>query len=151
MKKRKTLKEIYSQHKKAIQIVILVILAIVLFIGDYLVSWNFMFKPLNNSQFELCKQAARDVYAQNGNVIVEEPKDFSVSMTTTTITVESSNILYRGRVIAKLQNGELVITRDTETVSSIILSMIIGAIFVLVEFLIACVIYDKKIKKKSEK
>ncbi len=151
MKKRKTLKEIYSQHKKAIQIVILVILAIVLFIGDYLVSWNFMFKPLNNSQFELCEQAARDVYAQKGNVIVEVPEDFSVSMTTTTITVESSNILYRGRVIAKLQNGELVITRDTETVSSIILSMIIGAIFVLVEFLIACVIYDKKIKKKSEK
>ena len=125
MKKRKTLKEIYSQHKKAIQTVILVILAIVLFIGDYLVSWNFMFKPLNNSQFELCEQAARDVYAQKGNVIVEAPEDFSVSMTTTTITVESANILYRGRVIAKLQNGELVITRDTETVSSIILSMIL--------------------------
>ena len=151
MKKRKTLKEVYSQHKKAIQIVILaIILAIPPFIVGYLVSWNFMWKPLNNTQFELCEQVARDVHAQKGNVIVEKPKDFSVSMTKTAIIVQPDNILYRGKVIAKLQNGELVITRDMETGVAILSSILVGMAFVTAEFLIAVEIYEK-IKKESEK
>lgn len=154
MKERKTLKEIYSQHEYAIQTAILIIFTIALFIGGYLVSWNFMEKPLNDSQFELCEQVARDVYAQKGNVIVEAPEDFSVSMTTTTITVQSANNLYsRGKVIAKLQNGELVMMRDIETGEAVCNSILMGILFVLVTFLIvagAYVIYEK-IKKKSEK
>lgn len=153
MKERKTLKEIYSQHKDAIQIAILIILAIAFFNGGYLVSWNFMEKPLNDRQFELCEQVARDVYASKGNVIVEAPEDFSVSMTTTTITVQSANNLYRGKVIAKLQNGELVMTRDMGTGEAVFLSILMGIIFVLVAILIAtvaCGIYEK-IKKKSGK
>lgn len=149
MKERKKLKEIYSQHEDAIQIAIFVIFAIALFIGGYLVSWNFMKKPLNDRQFELCEQVARDVYAQKGNVIVEAPEDFSVSMTTTTITVQSADNLYRGKIIAKLQNGELVMTRDMETGEAVFLSILMGILFVLVTILIvagACGIYEK-IKK----
>ncbi len=153
MKERKTLKEIYSQHKDAIQIAIFIILAIALFIGGYLVSWNFGIdiysKPLNDSQFELCEQIARDVYAQKGNVIVEVPEDFSVSMTTTTITVQSDNILYRGKVIAKLQNGELVTTRDMATGEAVFWSIIMGILFVVVTNLIVGIY--KTIKKKSGK
>lgn len=153
MKERKKLKEIYSQHENAIQLAILIILVIALSIGGYLVSWNFMERPLNDSQFELCEQVARDMYAQKGNVIVEEPEGLSVSMTTTTITVKSDNTLYRGKVIAKLQNGELVMTRDMETGKAVYHSILMGILFVFVPILIvadAWRIY-KKIKKRSGK
>lgn len=153
MEERKTLKEVYSQHEDAIQAAILVILEIAFFIGGYLVSWNFIEKPLNDSQFELCEQVARDVYAQKGNVIVEAPEDFSVSMTTTTITVRSANNQYRGYVIAKLQNGELVMTRNMETGKAVFFSILMGMLFValtIIIFIAAEGIY-KKIKKKSGK
>lgn len=146
MKERKTLKEIYSQHKDAILNAIFIIFAIVLFIGGYLVSWNFMQKPLDDSQFELYEQVARDAYTQKENVIVEAPEDFSVSMTTTTITVQSANMLHRGKVIAKLQNGELVMTRDMETGTAVFVSILIGILFILITIYIvagACKIYEK--------
>ncbi|MCI9177733.1 MAG: hypothetical protein HFJ28_04055 [Clostridia bacterium] len=153
MKERKTLKEIYSQHKDAVQIAILIIFAIASFIGGYLVSWNFMEKPLNDSQFKLCEQVARDIYAQKRSVIVEVPKNFSVSMTATTITVQSANKLYRGKVIAKLQNSELVMTRDMETREAVFWSILMGILFILVAILMfegVCKIYQK-VKKNSEK
>lgn len=146
MKERKKLKEIYSQHKDVIRFAIF---AIAFFIGGYLFSWNFMKKTLDDRKFELCEQVARDVYAQRENVIVEVPEDFYVSMTTTTITVKWDDNLYRGKVIARLQNGELVIMRDMETGEAIFLSILMGILFVLMTILIvccACKIYEK-IKK----
>ncbi len=139
MKKRKTLKEVYSQHEAAIQIAILVILEIALFIGGYLVSWNFMVKPLNDSQFELYEQVAREVYAQKEMVIVEAPEDFSVSMTATTITVQPTNSR-SGKVIAKLQNGELVMTRDKETGEAVFISICMGLLFAFGTILVAVII-----------
>ena len=142
MKERKTLKEFHSQHKNAINIIailVILVLVIALFICGYLVSWNFMEKPLNNSQFELCEQVARDVYAQKENVIVESPEEVSVSMTSTTITVQLTNSLYRGKVNARLQNGELVMTRDMETGEAVFVSILMGLLFVLIIILIALV------------
>lgn len=157
MKERKTLKEIKSQHEDAIQtaiaLVILAILTSVLFIGGYLVSWNFINEPLNDNQFKLCEQVARDVYAQKENVIVEIPENFHVNITKTTIIVKLDNNLYRGKVIAKLQNGKLVTMQDRETSKARFSSICIGILFVLVPFLIvagAITIY-KKIKEISGK
>lgn len=76
------------------------------------------------------------MYAQKGNVIVEVPENFFVSQTTNTITVKSTNILYRGKVIANVQNGELVMTRDRETEEAVILSILTGIVFELVSIII---------------
>ncbi len=140
MKERKTLKEGSSQHIGAIKLVILVILAIAVFIGGYFVSWNFMNKPLNDSQFKLYKQVARYVYAQKENVIVEEPEVFYVRMTTNTITVQADNN-QRGMVIAKLQNGELVTTQNIETGDAVVSSILMGVSFVIVAIFIGVAAY----------
>ena len=142
MKERRTLKEVYSQHKDAIQGAVLVIALIASFIGGYLLWWNFMAKPLNDSQFELCEQVVRDVHAQKGTVIVEVPEDFYVTITETTIRVGLLNCSYRGEVVAKLQNGELVMTRDMQTGEAVVLSILTGILFVLVTMLIAVYIEE---------
>lgn len=155
MKERKNfidkVKQVYEKHTNAIQATVLVVIAIALFIAGYLVSWNFLRKPLNDNQFELCEQVARDVYAQKGTVIVEAPEDFSVEMTTTTITVKYANRLCRGKVIAKLQNGELVMTRNMEIGDAVFVSILMGILFVLVPALVIAIIgsiYEKLNKKK---
>lgn len=149
MKERKKLKEIYSQHRNAIENVIL----IALFISGYLIAWNFV-KPMNDSQFELCEQVARDVYAQNENVLSEEfepevPEDFPVNITESEIKVGSTKDLHMGMVIARLQNGELVMTRDKQTEIAVILSILNGLLFIAVENLIDSIAYEihQKIKK----
>lgn len=137
MKERKTLKEIYSQHVNAINLIII----IALFISGYLISWNFMMKPLNDSQFELCEQVARDVYAhQRENFIVEAPEDISVSINATTITVQLADSLHRGKVIAKLQNGELVMKRDMETGEAVLTSIGMGLLVLILAFLILVIV-----------
>lgn len=150
MEERKTLKEIYSKHKDAIKIAIFAILAIALFIGGYLVSWNFRVKPLNDSQFEIYEQVARDVYDQKENVMVEAPKESYVSITATTITVEAT-CPYRGEVIARLQNGKLAMTRNMKTGEAVFTSIVTGTAFVLVFALVTIVIDSIIHKKKSGK
>lgn len=151
MKERRTLKEVYSQHKDAILNAVFVIAVIASFICGYLLWWNFMAKPLNDSQFELCEQVARDVYAQKGTVIVEVPEDFYVTITETTIRVELLNCSYRGKVIAKLQNGELVMTRDMQTEEAVFFSILVGIVFGLVTILIAIYIKENYQITKSRK
>lgn len=150
MKKRKTLKEIYLQHKGAIKIAIVAIAAIVLFICGYHVSWN-VNKPLNDSQLKLCEQIARDVYAQKENVMAEIPENFSVIMTKTTITVQPANS--NVEVIVKLQNGQLVIKQHMQKVRAVICSIGTGVAFILAEILLFIMFSEicKNSKKKSEK
>lgn len=133
MKERKKLKEIYSQHKDAIKAAMGIIIAIMLFTSGFLISWNFMQKPLNDSQFKLCEQVVRDVYEQKGaDIIVEAPEGYSIVITETTIKVGLKNKFYRGEVVAKLQNGELVFTRDMKTGGAIFVSIVMGILFVLI-------------------
>lgn len=150
MKTRKkfidNVRQMYAQHEDAIQIAGIAILLIAIFIAGYLVSWNFLEKPLNDGQFEFCEQVARDVYAQKGQVIVEAPEDVSVATTTTTITVKLADGTYRGYVVAKLQNGELVMTRNFETGDAIFTSILMGILFICV-FVILVLIGDKIYKK----
>lgn len=132
MKQRKTVKQLYKEHENGIDIFILVVVSISLFIAGFFVSWNFIEKPMSDSQFDMCEQIARDVYEQKGNVIIEVPEDFSVSITTTTITVKSADYFVRGTVDASLCNGKLVIVRNLENYEAISVSVLTGIAFILV-------------------
>ena len=133
MKERRTfickVKQVNEQHMNTIEAIILVV--IVLFIASFLVSWKLFHKPLSTNQFEACEQVARDVYAQaqKGTSIFEVPEDYSVSIDSTTINVRLAN--YRGKVIAKVQKGELEMTQDREIGSAILDSIVMGLIFIL--------------------
>lgn len=55
-----------------------------------------MMKPLNDGEFELCEQVARDVYYQKWQALDEAPENVSVTTTSTTITVRLSDTAFRG-------------------------------------------------------
>lgn len=145
MKERRT----FKQYEGDIQVSLLVIIAIALFSAGFFVGWSFMEKPLSENQFELCEQIARDVYEQKRQVIVEAPEDFSVNVSTTTITVSSSYPFFRGKVLATLQNGELVMTRSLETGDAVFISILMGILFVLLAILLVMLI--KKIQKRKQR
>lgn len=144
MKERRTfickVKQVNEQHMNTIEAIILVV--IVLFIASFLVSWKLFHKPLSTNQFEACEQVARDVYAQaqKGTSIFEVPEDYSVSIDSTTINVRLAN--YRGKVIAKLQKGELEMTQDREIGSAILDSIVMGLIFILYPLMIMVLILE---------
>jgi len=90
---------------------------ITIFIIAFFITWNFfkiLNKPLNESQLEACEQVAYDVYAQGDVVLVDVPEGFSVEKTISSIAVQPNTNFQRGKVVAEIQNGELVITRDTK-------------------------------------
>lgn len=144
MKERRTfickVKQVNEQHMNTIEAIILVV--IVLFISSFLVSWKLFHKPLSTNQFEACEQVARDVYAQaqKGTSIFEVPEDYSVSIDSTTINVRLAN--YRGKVIAKVQKGELEMTQDREIGSAILDSIVMGLIFILYPLMIMVLILE---------
>ena len=144
MKERRTfickVKQVNEQHMNTIEAIILVV--IVLFIASFLVSWKLFHKPLSTNQFEACEQVARDVYAQaqKGTSIFEVPEDYSVSIDSTTINVRLAN--YRGKVIAKVQKGELEMTQDREIGSAILDSIVMGLIFILHPLMIMVLILE---------
>ena len=144
MKERRTfirkVKQVNEQHMNTIEAIILVV--IVLFIASFLVSWKLFHKPLSTNQFEACEQVARDVYAQaqKGTSIFEVPEDYSVSIDSTTINVRLAN--YRGKVIAKVQKGELEMTQDREIGSAILDSIVMGLIFILYPLMIMVLILE---------
>ena len=144
MKERRTfickVKQVNEQHMNTIEAIILVV--IVLFIASFLVSWKLFHKPLSTNQFEACEQVARDVYAQaqKGTSIFEVPEDYSVSIDSTTINVRLAN--YRGKVIAKVQKGELEMTQDREIGSAILDSIAMGLIFILYPLMIMVLILE---------
>ena len=144
MKERRTfickVKQVNEQHMNTIEAIILVV--IVLFIASFLVSWKLFHKPLSTNQFEACEQVARDVYAQaqKGTSIFEVPEDYSVSIDSTTINGRLAN--YRGKVIAKVQKGELEMTQDREIGSAILDSIVMGLIFILYPLMIMVLILE---------
>lgn len=146
MKERRTfickVKQVNEQHMNTIEAIILVV--IVLFIAGFLVSWKLFHKPLSTNQFEACEQVARDVYAQaqKGTSIFEVPEDYSVSIDSTTIKVRLANDKYRGKVIAKVQKGELEMTQDRESGLAIFEGIVMGLIFILYPLMIMVLILE---------
>lgn len=153
MKERRTfickVKQVNEQHMNTTEATILVVLVIVLFIAGFLVSWKLLNKPLSTNQFEVCEQIARYVYDQKENIIVELPEGFSVSTTEKTIKVRLNSGTHRGKVIAKLQKGELEMTRDREIGLAIIESIAMGFIFILAPLFIILIL--KNIYEKMKK
>ena len=152
MKQRKSfiekLKQVYAQHTDAIQFAFMVIMGIALFASGYLFSSNLLEKPTSNSEFEFYEQVARDVYKQGDKAIYEVPDGVSLERTNTSITISSAKETVRGKIIANLQNGELVFTRNAETGKAIFINILVGILFVLVSIFTVSSIY-KKIKKRK--
>lgn len=152
MKQRKSfiekVKQEYAQHKNTIQRIFVIVIGIALFATGYLISSNFLQKPISNSEFEFYEQVARDVYEQGDKVMYEVPDGVSLQRTNTNITISSAKIAVRGQVIATLQNGELVFTRDAETRETIVINSIVGILFVLVGMFIVPDIDEPRKKRK---
>ncbi len=108
-------------------IIVSIILAIAFFIVGYIITWN-KSKPLNASQISLYEQIARDVYEQK-KIELDLHDNLSISVTENTITIKSADNTSRGKIVAKLKNGELVITRKMETGSNVLVSLIYGLVF----------------------
>ena len=111
---------------------IVIIVGIILFISGYLISSTFLVKNISNSEFEFYEQVARDVYEQGDKSIYEVPYGISLQRTNTSITISSANNNYFGKVVAKLQNGNLVFTHDSEANDIIVLNSCFGFICVIV-------------------
>ena len=126
--------------------VVLIVLAVALFSTGYIISANFLKKPLNENQFDLYEKVAQDVYEHGNQIIVEAPNDVTISKTATTITVKPK-FGFAGKVEAKLKNGELVFTRFTEKGESIFFNILMGIEFVLVYILLVLIIW--KIRDKN--
>ena len=126
--------------------VLIASVAIVLFVTGFLVSWKYLIKPMNADQFVLCEQVARDVYAHSGDVIIEVPDGIKVETTTTYIQVSIYGNV--GSLTAKLQNGQLTMSRSYGIAERIILCILSAALFVLVPMLI--VLLPVAIKEKIE-
>ncbi len=131
--------------------VVLIVLAVALFIAGYIISANFLKKPLNESQLDFYEEVARDVYEHGDQIIVEAPNNVTISKTATTITIRPE-FGFVGKVEAKLKNGELVFTRVAGTGESIVMNILTGIAFVVAYILFGSIIgkIHDKIKKKNE-
>ena len=143
MKQRKSfiekVKQMYAKYK-------VLIIGIALFLSGYLFSSNLLEKPISNSEFEFYEQVARDVYEQGDKAIYEIPNGVSLERTDETITISSARGAVHGKVVATLQNGELVFTRNAERGEAILKNSLIGILFVIVPSLLWISI--SSIKKK---
>lgn len=121
----------WLHHEEAIIIAIIIAILVACFTIGFLVSWNFLEKPLSNEQFMACEKVAQDVYSQKKNVIVEVPEDYTVSISATIISVALRSPLYRGKIFARLKNSELVTERYFETEKAIVNSCAMGLLFII--------------------
>lgn len=152
MKNRKNttgkLKQFYAQHTNAIQNTGISLIIIALIIAGFLVSWFFFNKPLDDEQFKLCEQVAQQTYEARDQFLIEEKEGFKVQVSQTSIEVMLDNYSSRGKIVAKLQNGEFIMNRDLQTREAIISSVLAGFLFVCIGFLlillIANVVYFMK-------
>ena len=155
MKKLKSfienVKQVYSQHTHTIKIVFWIILGIAIFASGYHISANFLEKPTTNSEFDLYEKVVRDIYEHVDQAIYEVPGGVSIEITNTSITISSAKETVRGEVIANLQNGEFVFTRNAETGRAISTNILVGFLFILFSILIwtsVSSIYEKIKKRK---
>ena len=93
------------------KLLICTIIVIALFAGGYLYTYNNQAKPLSPEEIELYEQIARNVYEQGDRTIVEAPADVKIETSSTSIEITGAN--RSGKVIARLQNEELVFDSST--------------------------------------
>lgn len=125
----------FSRYKGIVKSVFIVIICIALFISGYVLSSNLLAKQISDSEFEFYEQIARDVYEQGERAIYEVPDGVNLERTSTSITISSKGTNH-GKVIASLQNGELIFTHDKEIGETIAVGILTGILFVLISVLL---------------
>ena len=125
----------------------MIILSIALFVSGYFVSANFLLKPISDIEFEFYEQVAHDVYEQGNKAIYEVPDGLILGKTSTSIIISSAKATCRGKVIATLQNGELVCKRSIESAEAILIHSLVGIIFFLLGIAVRVFIFEKKNKR----
>lgn len=131
------------------KILINALITTIVFATAFFVSSTFIFKTASDSQLEIYEQVAINVYEQNNQNIIEVPDGICVEKTPTAITVTKFGNF--GKVVAKIKDGKLVVTRDLETACSITLSIFIGILFSIIYLLEFGSIYYKKQEKMLRK
>lgn len=130
MKERKTL-------KKGISVAI----KLAIFIVGFLVSWHFVFVPMNKDQVELCEQVAIEVRkslpdsAFSGGFFMRVTEDFYVHVTissTGSTSVTPTVPFNCSKVVARLKDGELITSHEMDTVKAVSCNTLIGLLFSLV-------------------
>ena len=146
MKKRKSfiekIEQVCEQHMSSTIIAFSVIIFIVLFGSGYMFSSNFLQKPTSDSEFELYEQGDKTIY--------EVPEGVFLERTDTSIIISSTKKTVRGKVIANLQNGELVLTHNEESIEAISNNIFAGIFFIFVTSVIVVGVSSiyEKIKRK---
>lgn len=120
------------QPETVIKIVVASFLAMLIFAGGFIFSWFLLEKPLNDDEFAFCETIAQNVYSNGQQFLTGMQKRVSVAIDDTTITVSLADITRRGKIIAELHDGELVMTRNFETGKAIFTSILIALTLLLV-------------------
>ena len=142
MKERRNLFKKLVQHHPKLCVLINIVLATIL---GHLIS-ILIFPTLNEDQFSYCEMIAKNVYEQmaTGKAIVEVPKEMKVEITATTIKVRYANtLLRRGVIVAKLENEELVCTKDRD-IGVVVTCNIVSGIFLFLLFSGVLVFLEKE-------
>ena len=135
MKAQKNLeKNVTRKHlsKKEILGFVLTVVAMVeaFFIG-YIFTYTIYQKPMTEGQFELCEQVAKDVYEHKKDESYNVPDIVSVDVEGRTVFVTMKDHTYRDKVIARKENGELIISRYLQTEEARCKSLLIGFLFAI--------------------
>ena len=134
------------EKRDLVKLLVGVIIVIVLLAGGYLYTYNNRAKPLSPEEIELYEQIARNVYEQGDGTIVEAPADIEVETSSTSIKVTSTN--RSGKVIARLQNGELSFDSSTGQKGAVASSCAGGVLALFIGVLILWLLSNtKKIAK----
>ena len=133
-------------RRQKVRIVILLIIIIFFVVAGYLFSINTISMPLTQEHFEYYEQLAHNIYLQKEPIIIDDLEGVEVSISVAKITVKPSDFTYRGYIVAKQQNSELVMTRYFEIGEAIVFGFIIGLIF-LYMLISLCIFFQDLYKK----
>ncbi len=114
------------QPKTVIKIVVVIFLAMAIFAGGFIFSWFVLEQPLNDDEFAFCERIAQSVYSNGQQFLTDSQQSVNIIIDATTITVSLTDMTHRGKVIAELHDGELVMTRNFETGKAIVTSILIA-------------------------
>lgn len=144
------MKNFIKRYKTSCYVTFLVLMAL----AGYFLMTLVLNKPCSENTLDYLEQVAYDVYEQKNNIIVEAPQDVEVTINSTNIEIKTSKWNETGKVIASLENGELVIERTKDRAGAITLGVLLGVVFFLIGVLILFQVeelLERKTNKKNKK
>lgn len=120
------------------------------FIFGFIISNQFIFIEMNEQEYKMCEEAAYDIYNQMSEhpLLYEVPDHVKVSISNTEITV--SAFLKGGKVIASLENNELVVKRDSMKGLCLFEDILMGLLFICIFGLIYSSYKEKQEKLRAK-